>query len=77
MVHKMQFSEDCVFNNDAKARSKPRQQKENQGSINGKEEKIFIDHGTLKTEHTVLLCADVKRIAINSKPRLLYVVALE
>ncbi len=57
MVHKMQFSEDCVFNNvkarllgeirrnaQAKRPSKtPRQQKENQGHTKGKAEKIFID----------------------------------
>ena len=45
---------------------KPRQQKENQGNINGKGAKYLLTV-TLKTEHTVLLCADIERITINGK----------
>ena len=40
MVHKMQFSGDCM----QRRGCKPRQQKENQGHTKGKKEKIFIDH---------------------------------
>ena len=55
MVHKMQFSEDCVFNNMQRRGQKPRQQKENQVSINGKAEKIFIDpHAENGIYHCVL-----------------------
>ena len=66
MVHKMQFfGRLCVLMMQRRG-YKPRQQKENQGDINGRRREYLLTV-TLKTEHTVLLCADVKRIAINSK----------
>ena len=65
MVHKMQFSEDCVFNMQRRGYN-PRQQRGNQGTGIEKRRK-YLSNVALKTEHAALLCADVKRIAINGK----------
>ena len=65
MVHKMQFSEIVCLMMQRRG-NKPRQQRENQGHINGKRRK-YLSTVTLEAEHAVLLCADVERIAINGK----------
>ena len=76
MVHKMQFSEDCVFNNMQRRGCKPRQQKENQGHTKGKAEKIFIACRAENGARHSALCR-CKTYYHQRQTRLLYVVALE